>query len=190
MIENLKKYISKYVMLQNGELEYFGSLLEAKTFAKKEYLLHLGSICKYQFFLVKGLVRTYYIDDKGAEKIVQFGIENWWVTDMNSFINQEPSLVNIQAIETTKVLCIKKDRLDQAYTKSHNIERLFRLITEKWLIAQQKSSHFYMKASSKDRYSSLMKSIPDFVQRVPQYMIASYLDITPEYLSELRKSHK
>lgn len=188
MIENLKKYISKYVMLQNGELEYFASLLEAKTFTKKEYLLHSGSICKYQFFLVKGLVRTYYVDDSGTERIVQFGIENWWVTDMNSFIHQEPSLVNIQAIETTKVLCIRKDRLDQAYAKSHNIERLFRLITEKWLIAQQKHSQ-YMKSSSKERYLRLVNAIPNFVQRVPQYMIASYLDITPEYLSELRKAH-
>lgn len=144
-------------------------------------------MCKFQYFITEGLVRTFYIDDSGFEKIVQFGIENWWVTDMNSFIKQKPSLLNIQALEETTILCIKKQNLDLAYDKSPKIERIFRKITENWLIAQQKNSHFYMKASSKERYFELINSFPNFVQRVPQYMIASYLDITPEYLSELRK---
>ena len=174
--------------LEEWELEYFFSLLEEKKFKKKEFLLRSGKLCDHHHFIVEGLVRTFYYDNTGTEKIVQFGIENWWVTNMDSFIKRTPSSVNIQALETTTTLSIRKDILDSAFDKSPIIERLFRIITENCLIAQQRNSHFYMKASSKDRYFGLIKSIPDFTQRVPQYMIASYLDITPEYLSELRKT--
>ena len=165
--------------LEDSEFEYFYSLLEEKKFNKKEYLLQSGKLCNHHYFIIEGLVRTFYFDDSGTEKIVQFGIENWWVTDMDSFIKQKPSSVYIQALEVTTTLSIRKDILDSAYDKSPKIERLFRIITENWLIAQQRNSHFYMKASSKDRYFGLINSIPNFAQRVPQYMIASYLDITP-----------
>ncbi|NAY90451.1 cyclic nucleotide-binding domain-containing protein [Muricauda sp. JGD-17] len=175
--------------LEDSEFEYFCSLLEENTFKKKEYLLQSGQLCNHHYFIIECLVRTFYFDDSGTEKIVQFGIENWWVTNMDSFIKQKPSSVNIQALEPTTTLSIRKDILDSTYDKLPKIERLFRIITENWLIAQQRNSHFYMKASSKDRYFGLIKSIPNFTQRVPQYMIASYLDITPEYLSELRKTH-
>lgn len=96
--------------------------------------------------------------------------------------------MNIQAIEETTILSISKKNLEQAFLKLPKIERLFRLIAEKRLVAQQRSSHLFMKAASKERYFHLVKSIPNFAQRVPQYMLASYLNITPEYLSELRKS--
>lgn len=175
--------------LKEEAFDGFYSLLSEKQYGKKEWLLQAGSICKNQHFISEGLVRAYYTDDHGTERIVQFGIENWWVTDMDSFSNQKASAVHLQALEATTTLAISKEALDKAYSDIPGIERLFRIINEKRLIAQQRNSHFYMKTSSKDRYYGLIKSIPNFAQRVPQYMIASYLDITPEYLSELRKLH-
>lgn len=188
MKENLKKYIARYVDLEGLEFESFYSLMNEKQYAKKEFLLNSGSVCKYQYFIVQGLIRSFYIDNQGVERIVQFGIENWWVTNIDSFSNQKPSEVHIQALEPTTALLISKESLEMAYSEIPKIERLFRLISEKTLIAQQRNSHFYMKETSKDRYYGLIKTIPNFAQRVPQYMIASYLDITPEYLSDLRNS--
>lgn len=189
MKEKLQHYISRYIQLDDSDFEHFYSLLQVDQFSKKEFLLEEGKISRNQFFILEGLVRTFYTDHNGNEKVIQFGIENWWVTDMDSFINQQVSMVTIQALEKTKVLSISKTKLDQAFLEIPKLERLFRIITEKSLVAQQRKSHFFMKASSKERYLGLIKAIPNFVQRVPQYMIASYLDITPEYLSDLRKKH-
>lgn len=183
----LKRYIERYITISNEEFELFIQSLISKTYKKKEYLLSAREVCKKRFFVLDGLVRTYYIDQEGNEKITVFGKEHWWVTDMESLVNQVPSRVYIQALEETTVLEITSDKLEELFSKLPKLERLFRIITEKWLIAQQRSSHFYMKASSKDRYDSLVENIPNFLQRVPQYMIASYLDITPEHLSTLRK---
>ncbi|MBW1294765.1 Crp/Fnr family transcriptional regulator [Aquimarina litoralis] len=187
-MDALRKYIDRYVALEDAEFDFFYSFLEEKTFQKHEYIQQSGSICTHHHFIIEGLVKSFYIDDSGTERIVQFGIENWWVTNLESFKKQEPSLIQIQTLEKTTVLRIKKQDLDLAFNKIPKIERLFRLIYENWLIAEQRKGFFYMKTSSKDRYLALVESIPNFVQRVPQYMIASYLDITPEYLSELRKS--
>ncbi|MEL7421362.1 MAG: Crp/Fnr family transcriptional regulator [Bacteroidota bacterium] len=190
MNEILQEYINRYVQLNKQEQALFNQLLDTKVFGKKALLFEEGQVCRHQYFLLEGLVRTFYVDSSGNERITQFGKEHWWVTDMDSFIHESPSRVSIQALEKTTALVISKERLEEAYQKIPKIERLFRKISEKWLIAQQRHSRFYMKASSKDRYYGLVQSIPNFVQRVPQYMIASYLDITPEYLSELRKASR
>jgi len=188
MTNSLQLYIEKYIHLDQSEFELFCDYLEVREFDKKLYLLEEGKKCQHKFFLLNGLVRTFYVDSDGNEKITLFGKEHWWVTDMDSFINESPSRVNIQAIENTTALVISKQKLEEVYEKIPKIERLFRIISEKWLIAQQRNSHFFMKANSRERYNVLVNAIPDFVQRVPQYMIASYLDISPEYLSELRRS--
>ena len=189
MNEALANYINRYVSFTEDELEIFQQRLVEGKFEKGSTLLEAGNTCKQLFFIVEGLVRSYYIDSKGNEKVTSFGKEHWWVTDMESFIHQTPSQLFIAALEHTTVLTITKDRLEDLYLEVPKVERLFRLITERWLIALQRSSFYYMKATSKDRYYNMVKLIPNFVNRVPQYMIASYLDITPEYLSELRRSH-
>jgi len=161
--------------------------LTVHRFAKKDFLLDAGNVCKKRFFLLEGLVRTFYIDSDGNERITLFGKELWWVTALESYVGETPSKVNIQAIEDTTALVLSKESLELLYQEVPKLERFFRIITEKWLIAEQRSSQFYMKASSKERYETMVKFIPRFVQRVPQYMIASYLDISPEHLSTLRK---
>ncbi len=184
----LHQYIKRYVSLTPEELAIFDDHLEKRTYEKRTFLLREGSICRHKFFILEGLLRTYYIDGNGQERITQFGKELWWVTDMESYVSQSLSRVYIQALEKTTAMVISKDQLEEVYRRVPKIERLFRIITERWLVAQQRNNNFYMKASSKERYNTLVTSIPNFVQRVPQYMIASYLDMTPEYLSELRKS--
>ena len=188
MKEQIKNYLNNYLEFNDAEVDEFCSKLKLKTFQKKEYILREGEICKSNYFIKSGLVRSFYIDKKGNEKITQFAIENWWITNFESLIKKSPSLSYIQAIEKTELLTLNNTDLQKLYISLPKLERLFRIITENMLIDIQRRSDIYLQMKSKDRYLDLINTCPDFAQRVPQYMIASYLEITPEYLSTLRKN--
>ena len=188
MKAQLKSYLNRYINFSDNEIDEIYASLNVVTFANKEFILSEGQICMNNYFIMSGLTRSFYIDAKGNEKITQFAIENWWTTNMESFITASPSTSNIQALEKTTVLIISKTELEKLYKSLPKLERFFRIITEKMLIAIQRRSDVYLQMKSKDRYTDLINHFPGFAQRVPQYMIASYLEITPEYLSELRKS--
>ena len=188
MKDQIKKHFSRYVEFNDIEIDEIFSKLTQKTFDKKDFLLKEGQICKNNYFLISGLVRSFYIDNKGNEKITQFALENWWVTNMESYIKSVPSYSSIQAIEKTTVLIIDKIELEKLFRTIPKLERYFRMVTENMLIAIQRRNDIYLQMKSKDRYDDLIQNFPVFAQRVPQYMIASYLEITPEYLSELRKN--
>lgn len=183
----LKDYFDRYVTFSDHEFDQIYAKLSFKTLSKKDYLLKEGQVCTYKYFILNGLVRLFYNDHKGNEKITQFAIENWWVSSMESFVKGTPSTLSIQALETSQILYIDKKTLEELYLTTPKLERLFRIITENMLIAIQRRHDIYLQLRSKDRYDGFIKLFPNFIQRVPQYMIASYLDITPEYLSELRK---
>jgi len=188
MKEQLQDYLNRYdLKFEEEEVDLIYEQLEVKEFEKKAFLLTEGQVCRYHFFILKGLVRSFYIDDKGIERITQFGLENWWITNLESFKDKTPSLLTMQAIERTKVLCLSSTNLESLYFSVPKLERLFRIITERTLIAVQRRADFYRRKGSKERYDFLIKMLPNFAQRVPQYMLASYLEISPEYLSELRK---
>lgn len=186
--EQIKNYFNRYVEFSDDEIDQIYPQLILKTFQKKDYILQEGQVCKHKYFISSGLVRSFYVDNKGNEKITQFALENWWITSTESFINETPSLLSIQALEKTQTLVFNKMSLESLYISIPKLERLFRIITENMLIAIQRRNDIYLQMKSKDRYDDLVSHFPDFIQRVPQYMIASYLEITPEYLSELRKN--
>ncbi|MDO5970462.1 Crp/Fnr family transcriptional regulator [Flavivirga aquimarina] len=188
MKKQLHTYLNRYAPFSDKDINLFYNYLTPQTFRKKEFILKEGEICKIKFFIIKGLTRTFKINDKGNENIIHFGIENWWVTNMESFITEQPSKIYIQALEETTILTISKANLEKAYTDIPKLERVFRIITENMLIAIERKNEHYIKMASKERYLMFINELRSFSQRVPQYMIASYLDITPEYLSELRKN--
>lgn len=188
MKQQLENYLNRYNTFSSEEIDIFYDLFTIKTFKKKDFLLKEGTICNASYFIIKGLIRSFSIDDKGNENIRHFGIENWWFTNMESFILKQPSLLYIQALEETTVLTITKENLELAYLKLPKLERVFRIITEKTLIAVERKYEFYNKLVGKTRYITFVNELKTFSQRIPQYMIASYLGITPEYLSELRKN--
>jgi CRP-like cAMP-binding protein len=187
MKNQLKKYLNRYVRFTDSEIDRIYEKLIFETFEKKEFLVKEGQFCTNKYFIISGLTRSFYVDEKGNEKIVQFALENWWVTSMESFIKGTVSYLSIQAIEETAVLKLKKKDLESLYIAIPKLERLFRLITENMLIAFQRKNDIYLQVKSKERYMGFVNQFPDFAQRVPQYMIASYLEITPEYLSQIRK---
>jgi CRP-like cAMP-binding protein len=187
MKQQLKTYINRYVSFSDDEMDSFFKYLELKSYSKKEILLETNQICKHHYFIVDGLLRAHYINEKGTDKIIQFAIENWWITNLESYVRETPSIFTIDTLEKSTILSISKNNLEKAFIEIPKLERLFRVIAENTLVAIQRKNEFYMKLNSKERFLTLLESIPDFLQRVPMYMIASYLDITPEYLSEIRK---
>ncbi len=188
MKDQLERYLKRYVKLDDSEFDFFFNHLSHKVYKRKEFILREGTICEHRYFILKGLIRFFHLTEKGKEKVNSFAVENWWITDMDSFINSKSSFNSIQAIEDTSVLMISKEDLERLYKQLPKLERLFRLISEKYAIALQRKEEIFMREDSINRYNNLIRSIPNFDQRVPQYMIASYLDITPEYLSEIKKS--
>ncbi len=188
MKAQLHAYIDRYIPLSQEDMDTFYSFMTSEIIPKKEFILKAGDICKIKFFIINGLTRTFKIDSKGNERIIHFGIENWWATDLESFVLEKPSRLYIQALEETTLLTISKSNLEKAFQVIPKLERFFRIVTEKTLIAVERKNEHYIKMNSKERYYVFVQELKDFSQRVPQYMIASYLDITPEYLSELRKN--
>ncbi|WP_052172537.1 Crp/Fnr family transcriptional regulator [Psychroserpens jangbogonensis] len=157
MKEQIKKYFNRYVVFNDSEIDLFYSKLKTKTFQKKEFLLNEHSVCRYNYFILKGVVRSYYIDTKGNEKITQFAIDNWWVTNMESFIKKTPSSQYLQALEETEVLYLSKETLEELYIENPKFERLFRIITENMLIANLRKNDVFLQMKSKDRYTDFVK---------------------------------
>ncbi len=190
MKDQLKEHILKFVTPSESELQSFLSTLDFESINNKEYLLKEGQYCKYQYFILKGCFRAFFVNRKGVEKVVNFGIENWWLTNFDSFINQTLSELNIQAAEDSLVLKISKEKLDSVLKHSLELNRYFRIILEKVRIADQRRIQFMYNLSGEELYDVFYEQNPDFVQRVPQYMLASYLGFTPEFLSKIRGKKK
>ncbi len=186
MHNSLINQIKKYINLNEKEMELVLSYLQPKTIKKKEYLLQEGTICTFNSFIDNGCFRSFYIDKKGNEQIVQFGIEDWWLTDYDSFTNQTPSHLYIQALEDSKTLKIERKALEELYTQIPQLERYFRITLQKAYIASQRRIQFIFSLSGEELYDRFSSLFPEFVQRAPQYMLASYLGFTPEFLSKIR----
>lgn len=182
----LKSYADRYVALSNEELDALWTALECREVAKKECLLEPGQVCKTQYFILEGCFRSYYIDQKGNEQIMHFAIEHWWMTDYDSLSNQQPSEMYIQALEPALVLQIDLASLHALFDQFPMIDRLFRIIAEKTFIAAQRRLQHMLSLRREEMLDTFQAGTFSFSDRVPQYMIASYLGFTPEFLSMIR----
>lgn len=186
MKEQLKKYIKKYISLTDKEADEFCNLFETRIFKKKEFLLREGEVCKFEGFVTKGLFRVYHVDQGGAEQILYFAIEDWWVTDIDSFTNQIPSQLFIEALEDSEVLVISNENKEYAYKTIPSIEKLFRIMTQRTHSALQRRMINSMSKTASDRYLDFMKDYPTSYQRLTNLQIAAYLGISHEFLSKIR----
>jgi len=183
LIANLSKHIS----LTAEEIDLFTSLLRSKSIANGEFLLREGDICKYESFVVKGCLKTYYLDENGFEHIIDFSIEEWWADDLYSLLTQTASRSNIKAIEETHVLQISKTDLELLYQKIPKFERFFRILFQNAYITQREQINLALSASARERYLLFIKKKPYAEKRFSQKDIASYLGVTPQFLSTLKK---
>jgi CRP/FNR family transcriptional regulator, anaerobic regulatory protein len=183
-------HIKKFVSLKDGEAAAFDSALRYKKIKKNEYLLKEGQVCAANHFVVKGCCRMYFTQENGMEQIVQFGIENWWITDYQSLDWQQPSYFNIQAVESSEIAILDQPVSRELLDSIPALDRYFRLILQRAYATSQQRIRFIYGYSGADRFHHFCDSFPWFVQRVPQYMIASYLGLTPEFVSKIKKRRK
>ena len=190
MIESVIIHMKKHILLNKEEEALLASMLDVKEVKKKEYLLREGKVCRDNYFIVEGLFRLYLITAKGAEQVIQFGIENWWITEYASLKSGRPSEFYLQAVENSQIIVLSRGKEEELFAAIPQLERYFRLVLEKAYSAQLNRIHYIFNLTGEEKYFMMCKKYPDFIQRVPQYMLASYLGITPEFLSMLRAQKK
>ncbi len=186
MFEFLHKKVNETINISNEEFEYAKTLFVSKKLRKKRFLLDEGETCIYTTFVEKGLLRSFTIDDKGSEHILQFAMEGWWTGDLYSFLTGEPSEYNIEALEDSDLLLITKPSWDLLLNEVPAFERYFRILIQNNLIATQRRLMGTMSTTAEERYNKLINDFPEINQKVPQHMIASYIGVTRETLSRLR----
>lgn len=187
MSQIFKTHLEKFIKINDDDFEKIFSFFEVRTFAKKVNLLDEGQICKYNYFVLDGLLRKFFINEKGTEQITEFAIETWWMTDNISYEHKVPSEFYIQTVEKSEILIISGDAQEKLLEEFPVMERYFRFVYQRAYAANQMRVKYIFSLSKEDFYFNLLKKQPAFVQRVPQYLIASFLGFTPEYLSEIRK---
>ena len=187
MIEIFKKHITKFAQISDDEFDGIKIFFDIKEINKKENLLEEGQICKNHYFVLKGLLRKFYVNEKGSEQTTEFAIETWWLTDNFAYENRIPTEFYIQAIEKSTILFITLEKQKKLLDQFPVMERYFRFVYQRAYAAAQKRIKFLFSFSKEEFYFQALRNHPEFVHRVPQYLIASYLGFTPEYLSEIRK---
>jgi CRP-like cAMP-binding protein len=189
MHKNIIVHLRKYIDLSESEVVIFNKYAETHQFKKKEFVLQGRKVCKFLYFVEKGCLRMYFINKKGVEQITQFALDGWWISDYQSFMNYTPSDYYIQTIEESRIVSIDNQNLEILLIELPQLERYFRLMMQKAVAGAQLRSKLLYEMSKEEFYFHFSTSFPEFMLRVPQYMIASYLGLTPEYLSELRNKN-
>ena len=185
-MKKLIDYINKIVPLNHDEEEIILSKLRKRRYLKNQYVVQQGDICMYLSFVISGCMKTFYVDNDGNEHIIMFSIENWWAGDITSFVKEIPADFNVQCLENCEVIQFSSLDLNYLYDTVPKFERMFRIILENAYAASQKRIIESYSMTAKDRYLKFRDQYPSIGQRVPQYMIASYLGITKEFLSKIR----
>jgi len=179
-------HMRKFVALDDDEEAILAARLSQKKLKKKEFLLREGQVCAANYFVLKGCLRMYFIREDGVEQIIQFAIENWWITDFQSLDWQQPSRFSIQAIEAAEVAVLDRTSLPALCARLPQLDHYLRLIVQRALAAAQQKLFFIHTFTSEERYHHFNDSFPEFIQRIPQYMVASYLGFTPEFISKIK----
>lgn len=187
MFEVLKSHLRKRIELTDAEFKRASAFFIPKKLRKRQFLLQSGEVGRYLAFVEKGCLRSYSIDEAGEEHIVQFAIEDWWIGDMYSFLENQPSTLNVDTFEECELLLLDKPSRDRLCESIPKFERFFRLLLQANYVASQRRIMQSISATAEERYLQFLKSYPAIVRRVPQNQIASYLGITPQSLSRIRR---
>lgn len=180
-------YFKKWTDLTENDETIIRSAFEPFSIKKKKDLLVTGQVCDYLYFINKGCLRSFYIDSKGAEHIYQIRMDNSWISDLRSFFSKSPSNYNIEALEDSSLLRISNEGFEQLLIDIPRLERYFRILFQKAYVNTLNRLNSTMWETAIDRYNEMLREHPEIFQRVPLIYIASYLGITPESLSRIRK---
>ena len=178
--------IAKHISLDEEEISWFISIIKQQQVSKKELILREGQICKNISFVHSGILRAYHLDKEGKEATIMFALKDWWITDMFCFINQQPAMLNIEAVENSCIFQLQKNDLDKLYLKVPKFERFFRIIMQNAYIREQLRIIQNLTLTAEERYNNFLAKYPQVAKNVTQKQIATYLGITPEFLSTIR----
>lgn len=188
MLDNLiLKNIAKHISINEEEIILFSSLITVKKLSKKTMLLEAGQECRYLCYVSSGALRSYYIDKEGKESTVMFAIADWWITDMYCYLNRLPAMMDIQAIEDSVIFQISRINFDHLLNSIPKFEKFFRILMKNAYTREQLRVIENLSLTAEERYHSFLLKYPQIAKQVTQKQIASYLGITPEFLSTLKK---
>ncbi|WP_315057196.1 Crp/Fnr family transcriptional regulator [Chryseobacterium indoltheticum] len=187
MFDILISHIQNKVSLTKEEKTELQSFFSVKKLKKKQYLLQEGAVCKCLSFVNKGLLKSYFTDEKGGENINMFAFEGWWISDFKSFINHEKAVLNIDAVEETELLMITLEDYDKLMLKIPVMDRYFRILYQNSLVTKDYRLIASNSYTAEEKYLQLVQKNPEMIKRVPHNLIASYLGLAPETISRIRK---
>ena len=185
-MEPIIQNISKHISLTREEELLFLSKVETKHFKSKTLLLNAGEVCNYSYFVNSGLLRSFNINDNIVEHVLSFACEGWWIGDMYSLLSQKPGNLFIEVLEDAEVVLLSKKNQEVLYTEIPKLERFFRILTENALVANQERLMDNLSLSAEERFEKFCKKYPTLIQKVSQKQIASYIGVTPEFLSKIK----
>jgi CRP-like cAMP-binding protein len=185
MSQELRQHIEKITPVTNQEFEYILSHFTPRKFKKHQYIVQEGEPVANDFFVIKGLLKAYHTDKEGKEHIMQFAMEDWWITDYQAYFNQTTATLNIDCIEDVEVLCLSLPNRDKLCADLRKVEHFFRKKSNAGYVALQRRILSLLNSSAKERYEQLLVQYPSLFQRVPKTLIAAYLGVSRETLSRL-----
>lgn len=181
------QHISKHIAISPDEIQHFTSLMQQKDVARKEILLRQGEVARCIYYIHSGALKAYYLDSESNENIIMLAIDDWWITDMYSFANEKPAMQYITAMEDSIVFQLRRKDFDDLLATTPAFERFFRILMQNAYIREQLRAIQNLSMSAEERYLNFIHKYPHLVQRVTQKQIASYIGVSPEFLSSMRK---
>jgi CRP-like cAMP-binding protein len=188
MYDILFKHLEDKIVLSETDKEIITSYFVPKKLKKKKLLLQEGNVCNYMAFVTHGLLKASNVDEKGNEHVNQFTPEGWWTSDMNSFFSMQPANYTIDAIEDSELLVITAANFENLTLRVPKMDRYFRLLFQNSLITKERRLANAHMLTAEEKYNLLLESNPNLVNRVPQNLLASYLGLSPETISRLKKN--
>lgn len=188
MYDVLFMHLEKKIQLTAADKEIVKAYFIPKILKKKQFLLQEGTVCRHLAFVVSGLLKTYTIDEKGNEHVNQFSPEGWWTSDMNSFFRIQPADYTIDALEDATLLIITVEDFENMTLQVPNMDRYFRLLFQNSLITKERRLVTAHVLTAEEKYRQFLENYPNLINRLPQNLIASFLGLSPETVSRLKKN--
>lgn len=183
----LIEYFNRILLLDEREIAFVEEVFKEKRVKKRQFILQEGDICKHNTYVLEGCFRMYLVDSKGKEHNLQFAIENWWIGDIGSFHSNAPSKLNVEAIENSIILQVKKEDQLKLFTNYPKFNQIFRVLAENAMVGLQRRVLQNIISTAEERYLDFLERHPHLFNRISNVQIASYLGVTPEFLSTIRK---